>query len=229
MTESQARRLWDRASDLGSGGHIVEIGSFRGRSAIVLAQAADASVEVVAIDPHAGNDRGPQQIEGTADEGQTDHEAFLANLERAGVQDRIRHVRLPSSQASGEVDGEIDLLYIDGAHRYRFVREDITMWAPRVTEGGTLLIHDSFSSMGVTLGLIRWLFLSGDFRYLGRAGSMAEYRREPLRGGKRLRNALRQSLELPWFVRNVVIKVLLVLRLRPLTRLLGHRDATWPY
>src|SRR5436309_4893603 len=84
MTDAQARRLWDRARTLEPGGTVVEIGSYRGRSAIVLARAAREGVEVVAIDPHAGNDRGPQQIHGTADEGEADHCSFLANLERAG-------------------------------------------------------------------------------------------------------------------------------------------------
>jgi hypothetical protein len=35
--------------------------------------------------------------------------------------------------------------------------------------------------------------------------------------------------ELPWWLRNLVVKVLLRLRLRPLARLLGHRDAADPY
>ena len=59
---------------------------------------------------------------------------------------------------------------------------------------------------------------------------MAEYRRVNMTFGERLRNALRQELQLPWFVRNVVIKVLIVAKLAPLTRLLGHRNPDeWPY
>ena len=229
MTEGQARRLWDRASVLRPGARIVEIGSYHGRSAIVLATAAPEGVEVVAIDPHAGNDRGPQQIVGPAEEGQRDHEAFLANLERAGVRERVRHVRTPSEHAGSEVQGGIDLLYIDGAHRYAPARSDIVLWGARVAEGGTLLIHDSFSSIGVTGALATSLLAGGGFRYVGREGSMAEYRKEALAGAARASNAGRQLAELPWFARNVVIKVLIVAKLGRLTRLLGHRQATWPY
>ena len=75
------------------GERIVEIGSFRGRSTIVLASAAPEGVEVVAIDPHAGNDRGPQEIDGFAGEAGEDHRRFLANLAAAGVAERVRHVR----------------------------------------------------------------------------------------------------------------------------------------
>jgi predicted O-methyltransferase YrrM len=60
MTEGQGRALFDAARSCRPGGTIVEIGSFQGRSTIVLASAAAEGVEVVAIDPHAGNDRGPQ-------------------------------------------------------------------------------------------------------------------------------------------------------------------------
>src|SRR5947208_168366 len=83
MTDDQARRLWDAARAVPAGGRIVEIGSYRGRSTIVLARATEA--EVIAIDPHAGTDRGPQEIEGYASEAQSDHDAFLANLDQAGV------------------------------------------------------------------------------------------------------------------------------------------------
>lgn len=228
MTRAQAVRLWDRASVLRPGDRIVEIGSFRGRSAIVLASAAADGVEVITIDPHGGNDRGPQQLEGFEAQGESDHRAYLANLARAGVADRVRHVRLPSQGALGQVEGTVDLLYIDGAHRYVPALADIEGWGDRVADGGTLLIHDSFSSMGVTLALVRALFAGSSFRYVGRAGSMAEYRRVPLRGSERLTNLVRQLAELPWFARNLVVKFLIVVRATPLTRLLGS-DGGWPY
>src|SRR5690349_795738 len=141
MTPAQARWLWDRAQALRAPATIVEIGSYRGRSAIVLASAAAPGVEVVAIDPHGGNDRGPQQIAAEPEEGERDHQAFLANLDEAGVADRVRHVRQPSQDALGEVTGEVDLLYIDGAHRYQPARDDIRAWGARVAPGGTMLIH----------------------------------------------------------------------------------------
>jgi len=44
------------------------------------------------------------------------------------------------------VEGPIDLLYIDGAHRYGPAKLDIDAGRARGA-GGTLLIHDSFSSI----------------------------------------------------------------------------------
>ena len=230
LRDDQARRLWEAAGSLEPPATVVEIGSYHGRSAIVMASGARQGVDIVAIDPHAGNDRGPQQIHGTAEEGEDDHRMFRSNLERAGVADRIRHVRRPSADAGPAVRGRVDLLYIDGAHRYRPAHDDIAQWGARVAPGGTLLIHDAFSAVGVTLAILRRLVLGRDFRYRGRVGSLAEYHREPLRGRARLANAAGQLAELPWFARNLMIKVATVLHLPWIARLLGHRRGdTWPY
>jgi hypothetical protein len=228
MTKFQARRLWDRAAALTSGDRVVEIGSYHGRSAIVLASAAPDGVEVIAIDPHGGNDRGPQQYEGEVDDGQRDHETFVANIRRAGVIDRIRHIRKASQDATDDVPGRVELLYIDGAHRYHPARADIERWGAKVAPGGTLLIHDTFSSVGVTLAIGSTLLAGPGFRYIGRSGTMAEYRREDLDVADRAANVFRQLLEVPYFVRNVVFKLLILAGLRPLTKKLGG-TGEWPY
>ena len=232
LTEAQARRLWAAATPLEPPARIVEIGSYRGRSAIVLGLASTDGVELVAIDPHAGNDRGPMEIHGSAEDGQGDHEVFLANLRRAGVDGRVRHVRAFSSDAHGDVQGDIDVLYIDGAHRYRPALDDILTWGARVVPGGTMLIHDSFNSVGVTLAQLRSLVAGKDFAYVGRSGSMSEYRRVPegLRGRPRLTSAGRQLAQLGYFAQSVAIKAALVAKLKPVARALGHKgDAPWPY
>ncbi len=211
-------------------GRIVEIGSFRGRSTIVLRKAAADDVEVVAIDPHGGGDRGPRQITPDAALGEADHEAFHLNLRRAGVDEGVRHVRRSSQDALGEVEGETALLYVDGAHRYGPARADIERWGERVAPGGTMLVHDAYNAVGVMLAQLRLLLLSGGWRYLGRTRSLAEYRREELDPGDRLRNAARQLRGVPWFLRNCLIKVALVARMRPVARRLGLPDGDhWPY
>ncbi len=229
LTDDQAGRLWEAARRVRAPGRIVEIGSFRGRSTTVLATAAPAGVEVVAIDPHGGGDRGPQEIAPDSDRGQQDYVAFHVNLERAGVQERVRHVRTPSEDALAAVDGAIAMLYVDGAHRYAPALSDITQWGARVSPGGSMLIHDAFNAVGVTLVQLRLLALSRSWSYRGRTGSLAEYRRERLDGAAVARNALAQLAGMPYFLRNGVIKALLLAGLRPVTRLLGHRGGNWPY
>lgn len=215
LTDAQAERLRAAARRPGPGGRIVEIGSFHGRSAVVLARVAAPGVELVCIDPHLGSDRGPQEYAPDHERGEGDFQTFHANLERHGVADRIRHVRALSQAALDAVDGPVDVLYVDGAHRFRPAGADLVRWGARVPEDGTMLVHDSFSSIGVTLALLRHVTF-GHWRYVGRSGSLAEFRRA--RGG--VASVLRQLAQLPWFVRNVVLKVLILARLR---------RGPWPY
>ena len=230
MSPDQAEALYDAASACHSGDQIVEIGSFRGRSTIVLASAAADGVAVIAIDPHAGNDRGPQEIDGFADEAEVDHDIFNANLAAAGVSDRVRHVRAMSDAAHTDVSGDIAVLYVDGAHRYNPARRDIHDWGRRVRPGGTLLIHDSFASIGVTLAIVRELMFGARFRYGGRARSMTIYHADLDGSGRsRVVNALRQIAQLPWFAKNVLVKVLLTLKLGRLWKIAGRPEPEWPY
>jgi len=227
MTQGQGEALYEAAGRCPPGGRIVEIGSFQGRSTIVLASAAPESATVFAIDPHAGNDRGPQEIAGYATEADADHGAFLTNLRQAGVEDRVTHLRMFSDAALDELDGPVDVLYIDGAHRFAPARADIRDWGRRVADGGSLLIHDSFSSVGVTLAILRELTFGRRFRYVGRSRSLTIYSAD-LDGG-RLRNALRQLAQLPWFAKNLALKVLLTLGLGKLLRRFGRGAPEWPY
>ncbi len=216
LTEDQARRLFAAAADVRAGGMIVEIGSFRGRSAIVLGRAARPDVEVICIDPHVGSDRGPQEITAQPALGESDAERFGANLRAAGVDDRIRHVRRFSSDAHDEVRGMIDVLYVDGAHRLGPARDDLVDWGARVGDGGRMLVHDAFSSVGVTLALLMTTLPARRWRYVGRERSLAEFVREP--GGAA--DVARQLAQLPWFARNLVLKALVRARLR---------RGPWPY
>jgi hypothetical protein len=215
LTDAQAERLRAAASRQSPSAQVVEIGSFHGKSAVVLASAVPSGARVVCIDPHLGSDRGPQEIAADHERGQGDYETFHANLARHGVTDAVEHVRELSSDALGAVTGPIDVLYVDGAHRYGPASDDLVRWGDRVPEGGTMLVHDSFSSIGVTLALLRHVTF-GPWTYVGRSGSLAEYRR----GAGGVASALRQLAQLPWFARNIIIKTLILARVK---------RGPWPY
>jgi predicted O-methyltransferase YrrM len=216
LAEEQARVLYERAAALPAGARIVEIGSYHGRSTIILALAAPEA-EILAIDPFAAEQIATRERLRESDVGESDLGRFESNLERAGVRERVHHVRAFSSDALAQVDGAVDLLYVDGAHDLRNALGDIRGWGARVRDGGTMLVHDSFSAVGVTLAEIMALFLSDRFRYISRTRSLAEYRRERV---GRLANSLRQTAQLPWFARNLLVKVAFVV---------ARRDDPFPY
>ena len=158
--------------------------------------------------------RGPQEIDGYADEAASRPRGVRGQPRRAPASPTgcATSPRSPTPPTA-TVDDPIDVLYIDGAHRYGPARADIRDWGARVADGGTLLIHDSFSSVGVTLAIVRELVLGRRFRYVGRSRSLAEYRAD-LAGGERAAATPRASSpSSPWFVRNVGLKVLLTLGL----------------
>lgn len=228
MTKDQARRLWDRAGELKKGQRVVEIGSFQGRSTVVLATGAPEGVELIAIDPHGGNDRGPQEIEGFVDEAESDHQIFINNLVNAGVREKVTHLRKFSDRALSDVPGSIDLLYVDGAHRFAPASSDIRLWGAKVVDGGHLLVHDSFSSIGVTLALSVTTFWSSQWVYEGRSQSMTQFvKRRPTRS-EQIKSLLTQLAQLPYFALNVLYKVLITLKLKGVAKALGS-TGEWPY
>lgn len=215
LTRAQAADLHAAAAAVPDGGRAVEVGSHHGRSTVVLAAALRPGARLVAIDPFPEDWR--YGAAGTEQE-------CRRNLERAGVGDRV-DLRVATSRAVRATwQGDLDLVYVDGKHDYWSVRDDLR-WSGHVAPGGWVLVHDAFSSLGVTTGLLRELVASPSLRYAGRTGSLA--RLQVCRPSAADR--LRLLGEVPWWVRNLTVKLFLRLHLRPLARLLGHDDPADPY
>lgn len=118
---------------------IVEIGSYRGKSCVLLALGAGEEGRVVAIDPHVNTPHsGDRTVYSEADE-----RAFRDAVARHGVSDRVVKLTMTSREARERYDGEpIDLLWIDGDHRYEGVSYDLSAWKGLVRVGGIVAAHD---------------------------------------------------------------------------------------
>lgn len=211
LTAAQARTLYDAARAVAPG-RVVEIGSHLGRSTIMLAA---SGADVTAVDPFPDDWRygGPDT-----------EQRLRTHLVRAGLATRV-DVRVTTSRAAqDDWTHPVRLVYIDGKHDMWSCRDDLR-WSRFLRAGDVVLVHDAFSSLGVTLAVLRDAATTDRHRYTGRTGSLARF--EVAR--PTLRDRIRVLGEVPWFVRNLVIKVLLRLRLRPLARLLGHGDTADPY
>jgi predicted O-methyltransferase YrrM len=212
LTRDQGRALWTAARRLRPGSTVVEIGSHQGRSTVVLGLAArSVGATVVAIDPFV------DPLGGSAVRA-----AFEANIAAAGLAGVVELIVDRSTRVRPTWRRPIDLLYIDGKHDYWTYTDDLR-WSAHLPPGADILVHDCFSSVGVTLGTFAKVLPGSRYTYLERTGSLARFTLRP----PSTKDRIRLLTELGWFARNLVLKVLLRLR-RPL-RLLGRQVPPDPY
>lgn len=135
LLEGQERWLFEAAYSLPDRASVVEIGSFMGRSTCSLAFGCRGSQKrVFAIDSFNGND-GDFPARGFFDE-------FSANVARCGLSQYVEPVVGVSHEVARTWSKPIDLLFIDGSHRYEDVLADFEAFFPHVVPGGLVAFHD---------------------------------------------------------------------------------------
>ena len=216
LTRDQADLLWTSCLAAGPRAEVLEVGSHEGRSTVLLGLAVgEVDGRLTAVDPF--DPRWRYGVDGT-------EQRMRARLEDAGVTDRVDVLVARSGDLRRTWSRPLDLVYVDGGHDYPTVRDDLR-WAEHLPRGGRLLLHDAFSSVGVTSALLLHVLPGRQLAYEQRRGSLAVLVRRP----PTPRDRLRLLTPMPWFARNLLVKVVLRARLRPLARLLGHRDTADPY
>jgi predicted O-methyltransferase YrrM len=121
-------------------GQILEIGSFRGRSTIVLAKAArlgDAA-PIAAVDPLPDTDA----LYKLHLERGVARSLLEQNLRRAGVREQIEVHQMLSRDLRPSWNRPLRLLWIDGDHCYESARDDLAMFAPFLSDGAIVAFHD---------------------------------------------------------------------------------------
>jgi len=153
-------------------GTIVEIGSFRGKSCVLmgLGSRVDAGpgASITCIDPHEPTHFGNFS--------EADHEAFLDNIRRHDLTKRVSHMRETSHDARKRWDGRlIDLLWIDGDHTHHGAKTDFQDWSPLLRTGGVIAAHDAFRKRfpGVMRAWKEVIEQSGSFAPTRRVRSIA--------------------------------------------------------
>ena len=124
-------------------GTVLEIGSYRGRSTIVLALASRLTDDrrIVAVDPLP--DEGPLARD---ESGKWTARALLtANLRQAGVADDVEFHPICSHELAPRWNDPLRLLWIDGDHRYASTKQDFDLFMPFLADGAILAMHDVLS------------------------------------------------------------------------------------
>ncbi|WP_078900877.1 class I SAM-dependent methyltransferase [Streptomyces sp. SBT349] len=159
MPPDEGRALHDAAFEAAATLRLplLEIGSYCGRSTLLLADAARrAGTVAVTVDHHRGSEEqqpgqefhDPDLADPTAP-GRMDTLPFLRRtLAEAGLEEHVIAVVGRSARAAaalgGGGGGRFGLVFIDGGHTEAHATADYEGWAPQVAEGGLLVIHDVF-------------------------------------------------------------------------------------
>ncbi|MFD7293178.1 class I SAM-dependent methyltransferase [Streptomyces sp. NPDC059897] len=153
MPRGEGLALYGAAVEAGALGlPLLEVGTYCGRSTILLADAARAAgVTALTVDHHRGSEEqqpgwdfhDPETVDpvvGLMDTLPT----FRRTLHAAGLEDHVVALVGKSPLAAKAWGGKLGLVFIDGGHTDEHATADYEGWAPHVAEGGLLVIHDVF-------------------------------------------------------------------------------------
>jgi predicted O-methyltransferase YrrM len=166
-----------RAATLPDAQTVVEVGSYCGRSTVVLGGALSAvdgasKIKIYAVDPHNG-------IVGALDQGikhvSPSLSAFRQNISDAGLD----HLVEPIVKHSFEVEWNkpICLLFIDGLHDYANVARDFHQFEQSIVPGGFAAFHDYASYYPGVMAFVDELLARGSYEKVDQALSMIVVRK----------------------------------------------------
>ncbi|MGQ4517139.1 class I SAM-dependent methyltransferase [Streptomyces sp. DW26H14] len=153
MPRDEGLALYAAAVEAGALGlPLLEVGTYCGRSTLLLADAARrADTVAVTVDHHRGSEEQQPGWE-YHDPEVVDPElgvmdtlpSFRRALYRAGLEDRVIAVVGRSPVAAALWGRPLGMVFVDGGHTDEHANADYEGWAPHIADGGLLVIHDVF-------------------------------------------------------------------------------------
>ena len=184
MPADEGRALYDAAVRYLPGGVGVEIGTYCGKSTVLLgAAAAQVGAVVFTVDHHHGSEEHQP--------GWEYHDTSLVDpvtgrfdtlptmrhtLDLAGLDDHVVAIVGKSPVVARVWATPVQFLFIDGGHTEEAAQRDFDGWAKWVAPGGGLVIHDVFSDPNdggqAPFHIYRRALDSGDFTEISATGSL---------------------------------------------------------
>jgi glycosyltransferase involved in cell wall biosynthesis len=156
---------------------VVEIGSYCGRSTIVLGSVSKhiPGSKVYAIDPHDGKvgalDQGIRTLEPSLAK-------FKRNIAQANLETAVELIQAPSFEV--EWTKPIAILLIDGLHDYTNVARDFYHFESHVASGGFVAFHDYADYYPGVKALVHEVLRSGKYRTVHCVRSLMVIQRLPV-------------------------------------------------
>ncbi|OBF47500.1 hypothetical protein A5787_10310 [Mycobacterium sp. 852002-50816_SCH5313054-b] len=194
MPPDEGRAIYDAALRYLNGGVGVEIGTYCGKSTLLLGAAAQQTASVLyTIDHHHGSEEhqaGWEYHDATMVDDVTGLfdtlPTFRRTLDVAQLDDHVVAVVGRSPVVARGWGTPLQFLFIDGGHSEQAASEDFDGWAKWVEPGGALLIHDVFPDprdggrppyfiycRAMDSGQFREVAATGSLRVLERTGGQA--------------------------------------------------------
>ncbi|SEN30209.1 class I SAM-dependent methyltransferase [Actinacidiphila rubida] len=170
---------------------LLEVGTYCGRSTILLADAArSAGTVVVTVDHHRGSEEQQPGWE-YHDTSLVDPATgvmdtlpeFRRTLHAAGLEEHVVAVVGRSPQVARLWRQPLAMVFVDGGHTDEHANADYEGWAPLIAEGGLLVVHDVFPDPAdggqAPYRIYRRALDSGAFAEESATGSLRVLRRGP--------------------------------------------------
>lgn len=165
LTEREMRFLYLLGACPTARGEVLEIGSFKGKSTIILAK---ASGKVIAVDPLTSPSATDPDLKGKA----SGMEDFQSNLTMAGVSDMVEFHRMFSYELAGNWHRKLRLLWIDGDHTYKGAKTDFDLFSKFLSDRAIIALHDVLSFDGPLRVFKEDILLSNRFGPAGLCGTI---------------------------------------------------------
>ena len=189
MPDDEGLALHAAGLEAAGAGPLLEIGSWCGKSAVYLGDAAEqAGAVLFCVDHHRGseeNQPGWEHHDPTLVDPRTGRidtlPCFRRTIEDAGLEATVVAVVGESTLVAAHWQTRLGMVFIDGGHGAAPAHADYDAWAPLVADGGLLAIHDVFEdpTAGGRPPYEVWCraVASGGFEPLRTAGSLRILRR----------------------------------------------------
>ena len=177
LSENEMRFLALIAACPTATGDVLEIGSFKGKSTVILAKAAQLAgdTKIYAVDPLTAPSETDPDLHGD----ESSAKDFRSNIERCNVADKIEFHQTFSYKLAETWTRPLRFLWIDGDHTYKGTKLDFDGFAPHLADGAIVAIHDVLHAFdGGIRVFAEDILLSPNFGAGGFCGSIgwAQYR-----------------------------------------------------
>ncbi|BBZ04543.1 hypothetical protein MCHIJ_39800 [Mycolicibacterium chitae] len=198
MPADEGRALYEAARTYLDGGAGVEIGTYCGKSTVLLgAAAAETGGVLFTVDHHHGSEEhqvGWEYHDATMVDPKTGLfdtlPTFRHTLDEAALADNVVAVVGKSAVVARHWNTPLRLLFIDGGHTEEAAHRDFDGWAKWVQRDGALVIHDVFPNPAdggqAPFQIYRRALESGQFQEVSATGTLRVLQRSAGSAGEKV-------------------------------------------